>query len=73
MWLHKKQNLVKTSNFGSEFIALKLAVELVTAFRYKLRMFVVPLEGPTFMFYDNEEHIKLRVHGVQETSQHCIS
>ena len=29
MWLDKKQNSVETSNFGSKFTVLKLAVELV--------------------------------------------
>ena len=29
MWMIKKQNSVETSTFGSEFTALKLAVELV--------------------------------------------
>ena len=31
MWLSKKQNLVETLTFGSEFTALKLTVELVIA------------------------------------------
>ena len=44
--------------FGSEFTALKLAVELVIALRYKLRDFGVPLEGPTDMFCDKEELFK---------------
>ena len=30
------------------------AVELVTALRYKLRMFGVPVDGPTNMFCDNK-------------------
>ena len=33
---------------------LKLGVKLVIAFRYKLLMFGVPLEGPIDMFCDNE-------------------
>ena len=33
---------------------MKNAVELVTALRYKLRMFGVPVDGPTYMFCDNE-------------------
>ena len=33
---------------------MKNAVELITALRYKFRMFVVPIDGPTDMFYDNE-------------------
>ena len=33
---------------------MKNAVELVTAIRYKLRMFGVPVDVPTDMFCDNE-------------------
>ena len=33
---------------------MKNAVELTEALRYKLHMFVVPLEGPTNVFCDNE-------------------
>ena len=58
MWMSKKQNSFKTSTFGSEFTALKLAVELVIALQYKLRMFGVPLEGPTDMFCNNEALFK---------------
>jgi len=50
----KKQNSVETSTFGSEFTACKQAVELVKALKYKLRMFGVPIEGPTNMYCDNE-------------------
>ena len=50
----KRQNSVVSSTFGSEFMALKNAVELVTAIRYNLRIFGVPVDGPTDMFCDNE-------------------
>ena len=50
----KRKNTVETSTFGSEFTSLKNAVELVEALRYKLRMFGVPIEGPTNVFCDNE-------------------
>ena len=33
---------------------MKNAVELVMALRYKLKMFGVPVDGPTDMFCDNE-------------------
>ena len=33
---------------------MKNAVELVEALQYKLRMFGVPIEGPTNVFFDNE-------------------
>ena len=54
IWFSKRQNSVESSTFGSEFTALKNAVELVTALRYKLRMFGVSVDGPTDMFCDNE-------------------
>ena len=54
MWHSKRQNSVEVSTFGSEFIALKNAIELVMGLRYKLRMFGIPLEGPSNMFCDNE-------------------
>ena len=37
---------------------MKTAVELVEALRYKLRMFGVPLSGPTNMYCDNEAVFK---------------
>ena len=40
--------------FGSEFTALKNAVDLVEVLRYKLRMFGVPIEGATNVFCDND-------------------
>lgn len=54
MWHSKRQNSVEVSTFGSEFIALKNAIELVMGLRYKIRMFGIPIEGPTNIFCDNE-------------------
>lgn len=54
LWYSKKQNSVETSSFGSEFMALKTAVELLEGLRYKLRMMGVPLEGYAFVFVDNQ-------------------
>ena len=45
---------METSTFGSEFCALKIAVEMVTALRYKLCMFGVLMSGPANMYCDNE-------------------
>jgi hypothetical protein len=53
LWYSKSQNTVETSTFGSEFTALRIAVELLDSLRYKLRMFGVPLEGPVDTFCDN--------------------
>ena len=43
IWYSKRQNTVETSTFGSEFIALRIATEMIEGLRYKLRMFGVPL------------------------------
>ena len=45
VWYSKRQNTVESSSFGSEFIAMRIAIDLIQALRYKLRMFGVPL-GP---------------------------
>ena len=52
-WVSKKQNSVETSTFGSEFMGLKTAMEMVIGLRYKLRMMGVPIEGPTRFCVDN--------------------
>lgn len=54
IWYSKRQNTVEASTFGSEFQAMKNAIELTESLRYKLRMFGVPLEGPTNIYCDNE-------------------
>ena len=60
VWYSKRQPSVETSTFGSEFCAMKIAVELTEALRYKLRMFGVPLEEtsgsvqPANVYCDNE-------------------
>ena len=57
IWYSKRQNTVETSTFGSEFIAMRIATELVEGLRYKLRMFGVPLDGPANVFGDNQSVI----------------
>ena len=54
LWYSKRQNTVESSTFGSEFVALRIATELITSFRYKLRMFGIPLDGPVNVFCNNE-------------------
>jgi hypothetical protein len=54
IWYSKGQTTVETSTFGSEFVAMRIAVELVEALRYKLRMFGISIEGPTNVFCNNE-------------------
>jgi hypothetical protein len=53
IWYSKRQNTVETSTFGSEFVAARIAVELIESLRYKLRMFGIPISGPANLFCDN--------------------
>jgi hypothetical protein len=53
VWFSKRQATIETSTFGSEFVAAKVATEVIRGLRYKLRMFGIPIEGPTFFFGDN--------------------
>jgi hypothetical protein len=52
-WFCKRQNTVETATYGSEFVAAKTATEQIIDLRYTLRMFGVPLDGPAWMFGDN--------------------
>ena len=58
LWYSKRQNTVESSTFGSEFIAMKTAVDQVEAMRYKLRMMGVPINGPANVYCDNESVFK---------------
>ena len=58
LWYSKRQNTVEASTFGSEFIAAKVAVEMIEGLRYKLRMMGVQVDGPTNVFCDNESVVK---------------
>ena len=53
-WLSKKQTSCETSTFGSEFVAMKQAMEYVRGLRYKLRMFGIPVDEPAFVYGDNQ-------------------
>jgi hypothetical protein len=57
VWHSKRQNSVKTSTFGLEFVAMKVATERLKGLRYKLRMMGVPLSGPSYLFGDNQSVI----------------
>lgn len=53
MWFSKRQNTVETSTFGSEFVAMRQAFEMIKAMNYKLRMFGIPIDGPAQVYGDN--------------------
>ena len=54
LWFSKKQTSVETSTFGSEFVALKMATEMIKGPRYKLRMMGIPIEDGTRTLVDNQ-------------------
>ena len=53
IWYSKKQTAIETSTFGSEFMALKTATDLIKGLRYKLRMMGIPIDGPSHVKIDN--------------------
>jgi hypothetical protein len=54
VWYSKRQNMVESSTFGSECVALRIATEKVEALRTKLRQFGVHLDGPCNIFLYNK-------------------
>ena len=40
--------------YGSEIVAMKNTVEFIEELQYNIRMFGVPIDGPTNIFCDNE-------------------
>jgi hypothetical protein len=75
IWYSKRQNSVEASTFGSEFTAMKNAIELIESLRYKLRMFGIPVEGSTNVFCDNEAVCKntTKPESVLSKKHHSIS
>ena len=51
----KKQPNVKSSTFGSKFVAIKKkGCEFIRGLRYKLRMMGINFNGPTYIEGDNQ-------------------
>jgi hypothetical protein len=53
LWYSKRQATVESATYGSEFVAGRIAVELVIAMRYKLQMLGIPVIGSCVLFGDN--------------------
>lgn len=58
IWFSKQQNIVESSTFSSECIAMRTCIEHITALRYKLRMFGVPVDDSTKVLCDNESVVR---------------
>ncbi len=54
IWYSKAQSTIEASTFGSEFIAMRILVEMLEGLRYKLRMMGIPIDGSTNAFCDNK-------------------
>lgn len=54
IWFSKRQATVETSTFSAEYMAMKSCVNAIEALRFKLRMFGVPIDGPAYVYCDNE-------------------
>ena len=53
LWFSKRQNTVESSTFGSEFVAMRIAIEMIEGLRYKLRMMGVEIQGACNVFCDS--------------------
>ena len=53
----RRQSMVETATYASEFIAGRAALDESIAIRYELRMLGAPLDGPIWMFGDNKSMI----------------
>ena len=53
-WLSKQQTTVESSTFGSELNAMRIAVDMVQALRYKLRMMGLNVSIPADVYGDNK-------------------
>ena len=53
-WFSKRQSTVETATYGSEFTAARIAVEQIMDLRITLRYFGVPINGPAYLFGDNQ-------------------
>jgi hypothetical protein len=52
-WYSKRQNTIESSTYGSELVAMRIAVEALLDIRYKLRMMGLSFEPTSNMLCDN--------------------
>ena len=51
--VHKRQAMIKSMVFSSEFVALKQGMVMAQGLCYKLQIMGVPIAGPTYTYGDN--------------------
>jgi len=73
IWFSKWQNTVKASTFSSEYIALRITVELIKGLRYKLLMLGIPIEESTIIFCDNQAVVVNSTHSKSTLKKKHVS
>jgi hypothetical protein len=58
MAFSKRQNTCESSSYGSELVAMRIARDLISALRIKLKCFGIPIVGPCSVFCDNMAVVK---------------
>ena len=53
-WFSKRQATVETATYGSELVCARQAVDQIIDLRITLRSLGVPLDGPSWLFGDNQ-------------------
>ena len=53
-WYSKRQNTIESSSYGSELVAMRIAVEALLAMRYQLRMLGIAFNPTSTILCDNE-------------------
>ena len=56
-WFSKRQDTVETATYGAEFVAARIATEQIIDLRTTLRYLGVSIQGPSYMFGDNQSVI----------------
>jgi hypothetical protein len=56
-WYSKRQNTVETSTYGSELVAMRIALEAILEIRYKLRAMGIKFEHTSTILCDNQSVI----------------
>ena len=54
VWYYNRDTTVESSTFGSEFVALRVASEIIISLSYRFLVFSVPILGHTDILFDNE-------------------
>ena len=54
IFYYRRKDTVVRSNFGLEFMALRIVSDMIISMQYKLHIFGITIDGPDNVFCDNE-------------------